>query len=122
MKKLQKTKIGVSGSFINQLMGNNSSVPKVGQGATMLHYSDRTPYEVIDVSQDGKKCEIRRMKCNFIGESYGDEKYTYESNPNAQTITLEWNNKKSCWGIRFEKFNKVSIIFGVMEKYRDPHF
>jgi hypothetical protein len=37
----QKTKVGVDGSLMNQLMGNNSTLPKVGEGATIMYYSDR---------------------------------------------------------------------------------
>jgi len=45
----QNRKIGVAGGFINQMMGNNSSIPVVGKGCTILHYSDRSAYEVIEV-------------------------------------------------------------------------
>ena len=34
----QKTKVGVDGSLMNQLMGNNSTLPKVGEGATIMYY------------------------------------------------------------------------------------
>src|SRR5690606_29571793 len=37
----QKAKIGQAGSFVNQLMANNSSIPEVGKGATVLMYTDR---------------------------------------------------------------------------------
>jgi hypothetical protein len=177
MKK-QSRKIGVAGGFINQLMGNNATEPKVGEGATILHYSDREPYEVIEVSEDGNKCVIRTMGYKFIGQCYGDEKYEYFSDPDGYTTTLEWNEKKGCWGMvnysieiikklkndlwkefgfdwsdnlpngikykdlidgepkgmytklklvkgvtkEYKNFNKVSIIFGVAEKYYDPHF
>ena len=169
--KKQTRKVGVAGCLHNQIMGNNSSIPKVGEGATILHYSDRSAYEVLDVSEDGNSCVIRQMKCKFIGDSYGDERYEYLSNNEAQKSTLEWNEKKKCWGSvsyhvqiikslqkkyyekhgykwidiflsdysltrddlsekklikgitkQYKEFNEVSIIFGVMEKYRDPHF
>jgi len=55
----QSRQIGVAGNFINQVMGNNCSVPVVGEGATILHYSDREAYEVIAVSDCGTKCTIR---------------------------------------------------------------
>jgi hypothetical protein len=181
--KRQRRKVGVAGGFINQVMGNNSSEPKVGEGATILSYSDRDAYEVIEVSEDGLQCVIRAMDYKFIGQCYGDERYEYFSNPENHTYTLEWNEKKSCWGKvyytveiikslsnkyykkygwgcqdilledngltyddlyesdvlpedryynqfriidgvtkRYKNFDKVSIIFGLMEKYRDPHF
>lgn len=175
-KKRQTRKVGVAGGFVNQLMGNNSTEPKVGEGATILSYSDRSAYEVLEVSKDGLQCKIRAMKCNFVGQCYGDEKYTYDSNESNSVGILEWNAKKNCWGTvhtsieiqkslmnklfnehgykwrdflpvpyetliaedsdeyyhtyklvkgvtkAYRKFNKVSVIFGVMEQYRDPSF
>ena len=113
MKK-QNRKVGVAGGFINQMMGNNSTEPKVGQGATILMYSDREPYEVISVSEDGMSCVIRTMGYKFIGKSYGDERYEYFSNPDGYTQTLEWNEKKGCWG---SVGYSVEIIKSLANKY-----
>lgn len=180
--KQQTRKVGVAGGFINQLMGNNTSEPVLGQGATILYYSDRAAYEVIEVSEDGMSCVIRAMDCKNVGKCYGDEQYEYKSNPNGVELNLEWNARKGCWGQiwyeveiikalrkKYEKehgydymsillkdhglnsydelyedpeadnlqnpqkiikgltkeyknFRKISVIFGVMEEYRDPHF
>ncbi len=176
--KTQTRKVGVAGGFINQMMGNNSTNPEVGKGATILMYSDRHAYEVTEVSEDGNKCKIRAMECKFIGSGYGDERYSYKSNLESQESNLEWNDKKGCWGYtctkvqiikalvnklfkeygygwakhlpngvkyddlvvgefagvstelklvkgitkEYKLFDKVSIIFGVMEQYRDPSF
>lgn len=127
--KKQSRKVGVAGGFINQLMGNNSTEPKVGEGATILHYSDRTPYEVIWVSEDGLSCKIREMKATHIGESYGDERYTYKSNPESVLLDIKWNKRRKKWcsvHVSYSKgkrvLNPISIIFGVAEKYRDPSF
>ena len=78
-------------------MGNNRTEPKVGEGATILMYSDRQAYEVTEVGEDGNTCKIRPMKCKFIGQSYGDERYEYESNLEAPEETLEWSDRKSKW-------------------------
>lgn len=177
----QSRKVGVAGGFINQMMGNNSTVPVLGEGATILHYSDRSAYEVIFVSNDSTKCTIRKMNAKFIGQSYGDERYEYSSDTEGSTIDLEWNDKKGSWGEvyyttevikslanrlekqygwgwmdylpngltqddlldkkkrdennyynsfkfiegvtkQYKNFNKVSVIFGVCEEYRDPSF
>ncbi|MCW8966436.1 MAG: hypothetical protein OQK82_07100 [Candidatus Pacearchaeota archaeon] len=174
--KRQTRKVGVAGGFINQMMGNNSSLPEVGKGATILMYSDRHAYEVIEVNEDSSQCVIRAMETKFVGEAYGDERYEYSSNENNETKTIEWNEKKQCWGEvsysieiikslanklfkqygygwteylpvpkeeifdkdsdpcypscklvegvtkEYKNFNKVSIIFGVMEEYCDPTF
>ena len=98
MKK-QTRKVGVSGGFINQLMGNNTTQPKVGEGATVLHYSDREPYEVVAVSDDGNSCTIRSMSYRYTGKAYGDESYEYISNKDNPTKDLEWNEKRSFWEV-----------------------
>lgn len=54
----QTAKVGVAGSFFNQLMSNNSSIPEVGKGATEMLYSDRNCYEVISVSDDFKTVRL----------------------------------------------------------------
>lgn len=95
--KKQSRRVGVAGGFINQLMGNNSTEPVVGEGATLLSYSDRHAYEVISVSEDKMSCQIREMNSTNIGQSYGDERYTYASNPEGNVIDLEWSTKKSKW-------------------------
>jgi len=176
--KKQSRKVGVAGSFENQMMGNNSTTPTVGEGATILSYSDRHAYEVIKVSEDGLSCTIREMDTKNVGQCYGDERYTYHSNENNPTTNLEWDARKKSWvtvyynveiikslanklfkqyGYGWSNFlpnnvkyddlidgeldgintklklvdgftkiykikNKVSIIFGVMEEYRDPSF
>lgn len=173
----QSRKVGVSGSFQNQIMGNNSTIPRVGEGATILLHSDRNAYEVISVSKDNLFCTIRSMDVKFIGEGYGDEKYTYHTNEQNHAINLEWDTERKCWfkvhyvvdiikslfdrlykqydsewanflpnNVKYKDLisgestntfpnlklvkgitksykvkNKVSIIFGIMQEYRDPH-
>ena len=112
--KRQTRKVGVAGGFINQMMGNNATEPNVGEGATILSYSDRHAYEVIDVSEDGNQCTLRDMDTIFIGSGYGDERYEYQSNPKNNTIDLEWNEKKGCWG---KVTYTIEIIKSLAKKY-----
>jgi predicted helicase len=65
--KRQSRKVGVAGGFINQMMGNNDTLPVVGEGATILMYSDREAHEVIEVSDNGMQCVIRKMDAKNIG-------------------------------------------------------
>lgn len=97
-KKRQNKKVGVAGSFQNQMMGNNASTPEVGKGATILMYSDREPYEVTWVSEDGNSCKIRPMDYKFTGSGYGDEQYELFPSPKSEEQLLEWNAKKQKWG------------------------
>lgn len=67
----QKRSVGSAGGFFNQLMGNNASLPEVGKGATILHYSDRSAYEVLEVSDDKKDVVIRRYKYPAVSIIFG---------------------------------------------------
>ena len=64
-EKRQRSKVGVAGNLINQLMANNASLPEIGKGATELHYSDRTCYEVIEVSPDGKTVKLEALDAEW---------------------------------------------------------
>ena len=116
--KKQSRKVGVAGGFVNQMMGNNATSPEVGKGATILMYSDRHAYEVIEVSNGGNACVIRAMDCKFVGQCYGDEQYTYSSNESNHTYNLEWNEKKGQWGKVWES---VEIIKSLAKKLENQY-
>ncbi len=85
------------GSFFNYLMGNNKTIPKVGEGATILHWTDRSAYEVMFVSENGRTVEIQRYdseRTDNLGmsdsQSYKYEKFTGE----IQTIVWKWGSWK----------------------------
>jgi hypothetical protein len=176
----QKVKVGGAGSFINQLMGNNSTLPKVGEGATIMYYSDREAYQVTWVSDCGTKCKINPAIMEYVGSGYGDEKYEYrgyrdcseevvwyrgswcivhekvlfepkfiemmnekhgttlwyDEEVNAETKSMGltetvYNDvdygpylNKVIKGVTKAKksYEKISIIFGRIDKYRDPSF
>lgn len=84
----------LEGSFTNYLMGNNSSTPEVGKGATLLSYSDRYPAEVLEVSADGKRCVIREMshRAKNSEDNMGHQDWDIFPNPDAPTETLVYRN------------------------------
>lgn len=123
-----------TGSFINMLMSNNSTVPEVGKGATVLLWTDRHAYEVIEVSNDKKRVVVqqyfpKRIDKNGMSES---QEYEYkELSPVKEVIVWKWG------GWRFErdvmkhqqgltkwvkKYPKVNIIWGVKREYYDYSF
>lgn len=95
----QKAKVGVAGSFFNQLMANNASLPKVGEGATELHYTDRTCYEVIEVSDDYKtvKLECLEAYADPTKENgMGHQNWLFERT--GQFMTVVW--RQGAWRIK----------------------
>ena len=83
------------GSVHNYLMGNNNTLPQVGEGATELLWTDRNAYDVTFVSEDGKQCKIRA--CNAIrtdknGYFTESQDYKYEPNLEANEQLLVYRN------------------------------
>ena len=78
---IQKSKAGkTTGDLFNYLMGNNATLPEVGKGATILHWTDRSAYEVIEVSENKMECTIQRYdpeRVDGLGISDSQE-YKYE--------------------------------------------
>lgn len=98
MKK-QTSKVGEDGSFINQLMANNSTEPVVGQGATQLHYTDRTCYEVVEVSEDKRTARLQRLDAKWdssLPGGEGHQNWILEPVDN-HFITVTW--RKNGWYI-----------------------
>lgn len=97
--KIQKHKIGVAGSFTNQCLSNNSTTPVVGEGATRMHYTDRSCYEVLSVSEDGKTAVLLDLtatadKSKSLGQ-HGHQEWILT--PTGNTTTVTWRN--NAWRI-----------------------
>ena len=112
-QKIQKKAIGTDGSFFNQLMGNNETLPVVGEGATILLYSDRHAYDVIAVSEDGNRCTLRRCKAkrtDGLGMSES-QSYTYTADENGGTMELVWKQKRGKeYGEWVEEITKIDWL------------
>lgn len=102
-----------TGSVMNCMMSANSSVPKVGEGATILLWTDRHAYTIVEVSPDLKKvklqrCDSRRTDTNGMSES---QEYDYSKHLN-QFKTLEF--KYGSWKEPIKKI--VYIDYDSMSK------
>jgi len=104
---IQRRKVGVAGSFSNQIMGNNSTIPEVGKGATELMYSDRVCYEVVEVSEDKKTARLQRLKAVWDKSKpggIGHQNWILEPTENYITVVFRygsWYTKIKC--IKFTK-------------------
>jgi hypothetical protein len=124
--KQQRVSLRNSGSFFNYLMGNNASVPKVGEGGTYLLYTDRHAFEVWHVSGDGKRVFCEWLNAKRIDNNGMSESQSYEYSPSGRKFVLRWRyngwrmeyveNGKICFG------GRVSVIFGVKREYYDYSF
>lgn len=111
--------------------------PEVGMGVTELLWSDREPYEVIEVISE-KKIRIRelteeRIDNNGISEH---QEYRLSPNPDGEVKTLVLRNGKwrdlvkeerylgdQKWEtIETRRLGSSQWLIGRAEKYRDPSF
>lgn len=89
-KQTKKTE----GNLINVILGNNATLPEVGKGATQIHYTDRSPYQVIEVSKDFKTVILEQY--NHEGDdSKGPLQMGHQSwklTPSGYFITVKWRH------------------------------
>ena len=98
--KKQRMKMPKGGSFQNWLMSNNSTLPKVGEYATIMSYTDRDVAIVREVSADGMQCVIE--DCHTVAKRGQDGNYLpmghqcWEHTPSGHKKTLRWYRGKWC--------------------------
>jgi hypothetical protein len=90
--KVQRRKLNQAGNLMNHLMGNNATLPKVGEGATRLWYSDRTCYDVVEVSECGRYVKMEELDAKYDkskGEpQMGHQDWVFEKT--GYFTNLEW--------------------------------
>lgn len=114
--KKQNSNLGsTTGSIVNYMMGNNATLPEVGKGATILHWTDRTACEVISISKDGKRVIIQeyiptRVDKNGMSES---QQYAYEKLDGYDRVIV-WK-----WGAWREESNQIKYTPEFSEIFND---
>lgn len=108
------------GSVNNLLAGSNpDTVPVVGMGATLISWSDRYPYTIIQVITDRKivvqEDNATRIDSNGVSES---QNYEYSPNPDGQTYTLT-KRKNGQWKVSKDG---TKFAIGYRSKYYDYSF
>lgn len=113
------------GSLINSISGTDPNyVPKVGDGATMLFWTDRKAGTVISVSKSGKRIEVQQDKA-IRTDSYGmsdSQSYRYEADPNGtvRAFTKRKNGQFIREGDSMRGGQRVAI--GYRNEYFDYSF
>jgi hypothetical protein len=67
-----------TGSFMNHLMSHNSIPPVVGKGGTLLSWTDRDAFEVLEVTNGGKRVKFRMYQPTRIDNNGMSECQEYE--------------------------------------------
>ena len=113
------------GSLQNRII-ERSAMPKpeVGMGVTEICYSDRNPYEIVEVIDD-RHIMVRRLDYKRIdsGGFSEDQEYEYFSNEEYPLQKL-FLTKQGQWRMRIGRNGLGSWRYSIghAEKYWDPHF
>lgn len=113
-----------TGSLVNLITPSNPATPTVGQGGTILGWSDRSPCTVVEVSPSGKTVVVQddsytRTDSNGMSES---QDYTFTPNPNGgkTTYTLRKNGR---WVVKGQGMNAGNhLSLGKRDRYYDFSF
>lgn len=112
------------GSLQNRLAERSRQPePEVGMGATEMFYTDREPYEIIEV-KDSRHITVRSMSCKRIDNNGMSEcqDYEYAPDPNGRIATL-FKTKQGRWVERVGKsYSCNGWAIGYAEKYYDFSF
>lgn len=96
------------------------ATPKVGDGATMLLYTDRHAYTITAVAKSGKSFTMRRDTVKRIDANGMSESQDYEFSPNENGSTETVRMSKKGWRVGGMRGNKVLV--GVRDEYYDFSF
>ena len=115
-------------SLVNHIMSSNSTRPEVGKGATILRWTDRQAYEVVNVSKDGKEVVLQRYsprRADDRGMTDAQE-YIYD------TLIESYLTLRFRYGRWYEKYEgeegekpvycRAHVIFGEKMEYYDFSF
>ncbi len=112
------------GSLDNQLAESTVSFPIVGMGATQIRWTDRDPYTIICVRDQGKTIDVQedtavRTDKNGMCEC---QSYTYEPNPKGDVVTVT-KRRNGQWIASGETVaDGRRFVIGRREKYHDYSF
>lgn len=122
---MNTTENNSTGSLVNYLQGGpTKETPKVGMGATVLMWTDRTPATIIEVSPSGKTLkaqedDAKRVDSNGMSDA---QQYEYTPNPEGYTTTFTLR-KNGSWVRQGESMNTGQRLrIGSREKYYDFSF
>lgn len=102
---------------LQNLIAGSSAVPKVGEGLTVVMWTDRKAGTITRVSPSGKTLQYRLDKAVRV-DTRGmcdSQEYRYEPQSDAPEETARLTSKG--W-----RNNKIKIVVGVRDVYHDYSF
>jgi hypothetical protein len=125
-----------TGNVVNHLYSRmviGQPDPVIGMGATLLHWSDRTPATITNVFTVGKSVIIETREDNYqrIDSNGMSEEQDYEFTPNENgSIRFFRRDADGSWSAvkrntttgRWNKHGGAGVLIGVRERYYDYSF
>jgi len=122
---------------------NTETAPVIGEGATYTVWTDSHAGTVVKISPNGKTAWIQLDKATllnghnsneadklkfspggFMGHTDGNQRYSYERDPNGEIIKATYRAKLGIWKIAGHATRSPGgrIRFGVRRHYHDFNF
>ena len=120
-----------------RVFGSSGAPSVVGDGATILGYSDRYAFTLVDISPSGRTITLQRDKATllngvssgepdalhftpggFVGHVSGRQRYLYERDPQGQ-VTKATLRKDGRWR---QSRTDAPVILGVRDEHYDFNF
>lgn len=94
--------------------------PALGMGATIHHFTDKTPATIIDISSNGKTITLQEDSCirtdnNGFSET---QTYDYAPNPNGEIYTASLRKNGNYQIVK----SKTIVSLGERRRYYDYSF
>ena len=109
-----------TGSLVNYLANQSapSAIPKVGDGATLIMYSDRSPYTIVEVSKSGKRIGVQPDDARRVDENgYSEiQEYVYTRRPET-AVQYYSRRKDGSYRAVGESMQGCRLMIGHREKY-----
>ena len=96
------------------------ATPKVGDGATMLLYTDRHAYTITSVAKSGKSFTMQRDNAKRVDNNGLSESQVYEITPDTNGSFTKVRMTKKGWRVGGMRGNKVLV--GCRDEYYDFSF
>jgi hypothetical protein len=114
------------GSLFNEMMASSEQpVPSVGDGATMLRWTDRHAATVIAVSGDGKTVTVQRDRAMRTDDNGMSESQTYHYAPDSLGETAVYTRRSNGRYVQqdlTDREHRAALVIGVRAEYRDYSF
>lgn len=116
-----------TGSLINHMYSRGNLAPVIGMGATLLMWSDRRPYTIHKVSDNGKSIWVSAdeyVRTDNNGYYTENQYYAYSNhNTSRPQVWIEYTCRKNGrWIKKGQPMNSTSLMVGRRMAYNDPSF